>query len=1574
MLYPVKIEFKDYPSGSWQDWSEYVNTPPVISKKVESENEGEAGAIVFDSATITFKYEVGSPVYDAFSIDLSSKQRYLFRISAVKSDKTYVQLYEGIADFSTLGWPEDNLVSVDLTDKLSALNILQNVPVRTLRSLKDNTSNHLPWLVPLDYANGDYYIINVGTGSQVVFELIKYIHPAFTPQHINVGSTAVVPAGTILKRMEADGDKHLFAKSSYLFEANNPGENDTWLEPSGDSDNITGSFRIDSTDADAYLISDPSVKLKYYKDEFYSSNICNTSYYWDSLGYWKTEVTSFKGEKILQYLINQAWPGILITFRGFSTFDIPYSYWRKTMDENPFNKTPLDALKMLADTMKVYIYVDKTGNVIIQSKSALATSGITRTIGSTKKIKKPRKKYFWDKIVDGVIINVESWVTDETTGESLVGTSELTKQPSGFTSTQKIKPKNSITKDILAGDSSVDTQEELNALAATEALAFLNFYGLRHSSFDMVLNLDDNTIEWELIDNIILSGLTTFFTTLEFDLVERTVKLQPVEIQGHDYDLRQITVGSPEASSSGIGGSSSSGVSSYYGVTPIFNLPLQMSGGIVSLLKTDNLKLTSNQLDTIQPIKITDTPTFNQILLSAAATLSNHAVRADRNINTSYPLTGGGNLTGDRTLGLSYNATNLKLTSNALNTIQDIATTSDVTFKTLKLANVSDYGYLRLFSTEFEDLTYSTHDWRIGVGSAGNFQGYLKFFAGDANRNNWAMALYAGGTGDYRANFRGQITAPKYGAYVQGLGDFPIVKFTGSGVNYSGTTQVGVDHPYGNNNVNIVIGNLTSFGYEAQDGASFSVYRYGWSGVGTKIFTVVNTGKVGIGTISPSFNLDVTGTGRFTQALQLDTQATATNQALAAGRTISTSYPLTGGGNLTADRTFGLSYNATNLKLTSNALNTIQDIATTSSPTFAGITINGDILQTTNSYIKNNFTTGWVGSGWQLDYGISLASKSYLEVDSLTVRGSMRAYEFIINQIKATNGSLFVSSSAVVKSTEPGNIGQIKIHFETPNNLNISPFAPGDTIMVQRVDINGTTILRKIVLYVEVATGDYVDATYIYQFSGQTPQAGDVFVRLGNDGTTANRQGNIYLTSDDSASPYIDIYDGVTDYSNWATPAVRKVRLGKLTGLSDSNFGSLSGYGLYATNAYLKGGIWASFGNIAGWTIDAQKLSKSTYIVLDAYNEKISVNNDAVKMYYASPTDYGIKDSAGKFALGYTNQIAGWEFDTSSLTKTFNDGTYDYALELRNGTHKGLYLYIDYGAVDTPQMLSFGSYRTYSGGATSGYGIRYDVGSTTLFQLGTTGNKISAFSFDTSKITSGSATIGISINTSATPFITGTSAKGFEIYDVNDPKLFIGKKDGSYLDYNIVANTLRLKGGTISASSFSTVAGTYTTESGLVIGVEQGAGLGANVINFNSYVDATHYGYEYLYGTKEADTGTYPTDLTYNGIVSLGSYKYGNYSYHGTTLEIRGNGGIPIIQLRTFVPNSTTQQGGLYIKQDAVGGSPVKVVGARRTGWAAATGTATRTTFATSTVTTSQLAERVKALIDDLIAHGLIGS
>lgn len=76
------------------------------------------------------------------------------------------------------------------------------------------------------------------------------------------------------------------------------------------------------------------------------------------------------------------------------------------------------------------------------------------------------------------------------------------------------------------------------------------------------------------------------------------------------------------------------------------------------------------------------------------------------------------------------------------------------------------------------------------------------------------------------------------------------------------------------------------------------------------------------------------------------------------------------------------------------------------------------------------------------------------------------------------------------------------------------------------------------------------------------------------------------------------------------------------------------------------------------------------------------------------------------------------------------------------------------------------------------------------------------------------------------------------------------------------------------------------------------------------------------------------------------------------------------------------QTGGLILMAtgnlDLTGGEllvdSVQVVSSRVTGWTAATGIADRTTFATGSATTQSNAEHIKAIIDDLIAHGLIGA
>jgi hypothetical protein len=134
------------------------------------------------------------------------------------------------------------------------------------------------------------------------------------------------------------------------------------------------------------------------------------------------------------------------------------------------------------------------------------------------------------------------------------------------------------------------------------------------------------------------------------------------------------------------------------------------------------------------------------------------------------------------------------------------------------------------------------------------------------------------------------------------------------------------------------------------------------------------------------------------------------------------------------------------------------------------------------------------------------------------------------------------------------------------------------------------------------------------------------------------------------------------------------------------------------------------------------------------------------------------------------------------------------------------------------------------------------------------------------------------------------------------------------------------------------------------------------------------------------------TDVTkkYGGIrFGAGSFKYALRTDEGTFLDTT-----PIRLGASHKISFSTTNANLFIRSNsnkiefgqtidilnpeettvAVRVNGTRVLGPRRTGWTTApTGTATKTTYDTTTVTTAQLAERVKALIDDLIFHGVIG-
>ncbi len=130
-------------------------------------------------------------------------------------------------------------------------------------------------------------------------------------------------------------------------------------------------------------------------------------------------------------------------------------------------------------------------------------------------------------------------------------------------------------------------------------------------------------------------------------------------------------------------------------------------------------------------------------------------------------------------------------------------------------------------------------------------------------------------------------------------------------------------------------------------------------------------------------------------------------------------------------------------------------------------------------------------------------------------------------------------------------------------------------------------------------------------------------------------------------------------------------------------------------------------------------------------------------------------------------------------------------------------------------------------------------------------------------------------------------------------------------------------------------------------------------------------------------TGSRYLSINASGIVvalSSGSTTYSSF-LEGTISTINGTGSVSqMVSGSSQAYVSTDSGAGHQVEMRAVSGGTgllvngSLVVQARRTGWTAATGTATRTAFATSTATTQDVAERLKALIDDLLAHGLIAA
>lgn len=678
----LKVKFKNGINGFLTDWTPYMVIQEVgsLKRSVESENPGEAGLIVYDNVSLTFRYEEGNVVYDAFSGSLNEAQIYLFEIFAVKSDKSEIKIFEGIADFSTLEWDLNELtLRFDVVDKLKALDMLTDSAAQR-GEINDiiNRINCTDYLTDI--------IKRSITGMGVWLEIQTY-HLINNEGNLERGD-AIIHTETILKKGEtflhpAEGvglclvtDSELmtsmggwittFVKihplksctltlplaeedSTIVVSGNIFEENDiVYLENAGQIEflkildagfgsdvswiysverHYTGetSFNWNTGEIIKYsdinhtyitnLSSPPvSTHLFYYANQYYNSPDINITGY-DSFG--RNVLKAFDAIKILNAIVSRVLSPVIFCNRtGENTYPVSLNYYNKLYDASPFGKHSLEAVKLLADSMRCYIFIDREGTFVIQKKSNLGAvnAGLERNFDAVRlSAASVPRKFFWDKLIDGVQAKI---ISD---GFLSAGASKQI--------FQNIKPRNELNKEIVALNTILFNKKSLADYALEAADDYLSFYGKRHDSYSLSMSLYDSLLEWELLDYITFDGKKCFFASFEIDLAEREFRTEMISIPGENYYKGQanipLSIEKYSLSSNGGGPEINSGVtvtqamgSAMYSAEE----PLEIGSAIISLGYENNLKLSSNnKLDTIQGIKTTSIPRFDGIAIGGDA-------------------------------------------------------------------------------------------------------------------------------------------------------------------------------------------------------------------------------------------------------------------------------------------------------------------------------------------------------------------------------------------------------------------------------------------------------------------------------------------------------------------------------------------------------------------------------------------------------------------------------------------------------------------------------------------------------------------------------------------------------------------------------------------------------------------------------------------------------------------------------------------------------------------------------------------------------------------------------------------
>lgn len=283
------------------------------------------------------------------------------------------------------------------------------------------------------------------------------------------------------------------------------------------------------------------------------------------------------------------------------------------------------------------------------------------------------------------------------------------------------------------------------------------------------------------------------------------------------------------------------------------------------------------------------------------------------------------------------------------------------------------------------------------------------------------------------------------------------------------------------------------------------------------------------------------------------------------------------------------------------------------------------------------------------------------------IRGTLETVVFKYDEVTAVSGSLLITNSAALE--ENLVIGSKGSTVEMTTTLSFDLFNINDVLAIPIVvDGNKRTTWLRVIS--KSASNRKISAiiTTDSEMENTTLPVGSTILNFGSSDTAPA----ILIKGYGDSAPYMDLFQAERSGTNDSgvsydyLDAKPSVRIGNLEGIYDTDFGDLSGYGLYADNIFIKGKIIANEAIIRNSTLTgnlyAGTLDTDNIIISD---RRIASSNDDWKFIIhpdATDGDSLANKSLYKFLMveqGVFNKNYDWMFysedgQSSDLDLPFN--------------------------------------------------------------------------------------------------------------------------------------------------------------------------------------------------------------------------------------------------------------------------------------------------------------------------------